>query len=179
MASSVQEQLLSSILRGDEQVANRGTLGARVPIQLFQALRLIGIGSSIEAMIGDGAQALVYQAGQSLGDALGKTVLPDAQGDLKQYVGLIRKVCLRLSIGQVVVEKVDLTGGLLVLRVDECVSGAGIVGVSGPICHFEAGMGGGIVRTFLKAQVKAIETRCNAVGDNTCGIDVHLLGERC
>lgn len=179
MTQSVESQLLSSILRGDEQVANRKNLGAMVPIQLFQALRLIGIGSSIEHMVGDGAKALVYQAGQSLGDTLGKAVLPQAEGDLKNYVALIRKVCLKLSIGQVVVEKVDLTDNLLVLRVDECVSCAGISQVPAPICQFEAGMVGGIVRTFLNANVKAIETRCNAVGDNTCGIDVHILGARC
>jgi predicted hydrocarbon binding protein len=42
--------------------------------------------------------------------------------------------------------------------------------------HREAGLVGGVVRTFVGKEVKAVETRCNAVGDNTCGIDVHILG---
>lgn len=173
--SSIQDQLLASILRGDTEVANRDQLGAMVPIQLFQALRLVGVGSAIQDMVGDGADALVYRSGQSLGEILGNAVLPQADNDLEKYVGLIRAVCLRLSIGQVVVEKVALHDDLIRLRVDECVSCAGLEAASAPICHFEAGMVGGIVRTFTKTPVRATETRCNACGDDTCGIDVHIL----
>jgi predicted hydrocarbon binding protein len=172
---SIQEQLLASILRGDQEVKNRENLGAMVPIQLFQALRLVGVGSAIQDMVGDGADALVYRSGQSLGEILGNAVLPQADSDLGKYVGLIRAVCLKLSIGQVVVEKVALHDNLIQLRVDECVSCAGLESADKPICHFEAGMVGGIVRTFTKTPVRAIETRCNAIGDGTCGIDVHIL----
>ena len=172
---SIQEQLLASILRGDQQVANRQNLGAMVPIQLFQALRLVGVGSAIQDMVGDGADALVYRSGQSLGEILGQAVLPQADKDRGKYVGLIRAVCLKLSIGQVVVEKVALQDDLIKLRVDECVSCAGLESADKPICHFEAGMVGGIVRTFTQTPVRAIETRCNAIGDGTCGIDVHIL----
>src|SRR5436190_10407801 len=92
--------LIKSIVSGGREVANRGTLGPMVPIQLFQALRLIGMGSSIESMVGDGARALVYQSGQRVGQILGRAVLPQAAKDLNQYVKLIRDVCLTLSIGQ-------------------------------------------------------------------------------
>lgn len=172
---SIQEQLLASILRGEHEVKNRQHLGAMVPIQLFQALRLVGMGSAIEDMVGDGADALVYRSGQSLGEILGNVALPQADNDLAKYVGLIRSICLKLSIGQVVVEKVALQDDLIKLRVDECVSCAGLEAADRPICHFEAGMVGGIVRTFTKTPVRAVETRCNAVGDGTCGIDVHIL----
>ncbi len=133
------------------------------------------MGSSIEAMVGDGARALVYQAGQRVGNALGQAVVEGAEKDLNKYLGLIGKVCLDLSIGLVVMEKMDSARGLLSLRVDECVSCAGLSGATAPICHFEAGMVGGIVRVFVGKDVKASETRCNAVGDKTCGIDVQIL----
>ena len=167
--------LLDSILRGDTTVKNRANLGAMVPIQLFQALRLIGLGTSIEDMVGEGSRALVYQSGQRMGLTLGRAVVPKAEGDLKKYMTIIRKVCLQLSIGQLVEEKVNLASGQLTLRVDECVSCAGIQGTTGPICHFEAGLVGGVVKAFTNHEVKAIETRCNAKGDNTCGIDVQIL----
>jgi uncharacterized protein len=167
--------LLASILRGDTTVANRTKLGPRIPIHLFQALRLIALGSSLEEMLGGGSRALVYRSGQRLGMTLGKALLPQASSDLNTYLGLVSKVAEQLSIGIVMAEKVDLTAGLLVLRVDECVSCAGIANASAPICHFEAGMVGGLVRVFAGTEVRAVETRCNAVGDKTCGVDVHLL----
>jgi hypothetical protein len=167
--------LLDSILRGDGAVKNREQLGPMVPIHLFQALRLIGLGTAIEDMVGDGSRALVYQSGQRVGLVLGRAVVPKAENDLKKYMTIIRKVCLQLSIGQLVEEKVNLTSGQLTLRVDECVSCAGIQGTAAPICHFEAGLVGGVVKAFTNHEVKAVETRCNAKGDNTCGIDVQIL----
>jgi uncharacterized protein len=170
--------LLKSILGGEREVKNRKTLGPMVPIQLFQALRLIGMGSSIEDMVGDGARALVYQSGQRVGQVLGNAVLPQAGKDLKKYVELVRAVCLQLTIGQVVLEKADNAKGRLTLTVDECVSCAGLSGAKAPICNFEAGLVGGVVRTFVNQEVKAVESRCNAVGDNTCAIDVQILGSK-
>src|SRR5436305_10781078 len=99
--------LIKSIVSGGREVANRKTLGPMVPIQLFQALRLIGMGSSIEQMVGGGARALVYQSGQRVGLLLGQAVLPQAGKDLKKYLELVRAVCLSLTIGQVVLEKAD------------------------------------------------------------------------
>lgn len=170
------QMLLQSILEGRSEVANRPSLGATVPIQLFQALRLIGLGSSIEQMVGGGARALIYQSGARVGQVLGQAVLPKAGRDLARYLTLVREVCLTLSIGQVSLEKQDSRRDMMTLRVDECVSCAGVSGVSGPICHFEAGLVGGLVKTFVAREVRASETRCNAVGDGTCAIDVTIVG---
>lgn len=170
-----QSRLLQSILSDTKTVDNRDNLGPMVPIRLFQALRLIALGTGLEEMLGDGSRALVYQSGQRLGQVLGGAVKDAAEGQLDHYVELVRGLCIQLSIGQVVPEKVDLDRGELGLRVDECVSCAGIQGTSGPICHFETGMVGGIVREFLGAPVRAVETRCNAVGDKTCAIQVKVI----
>jgi predicted hydrocarbon binding protein len=174
--ATAEATLLSSILAGKTEVANRQTLGPMVPIQLFQALRLIGMGSSIEAMVGDGAHALVYQSGKRVGQVLGNAVLPQAGKDLPKYLELIRGVCLQLSIGQLALEKADNAAGLLTLKVDECVSCAGIAGAKAPICNFEVGLVAGVVKVFVSREVKAVETRCNAVGDRTCAVDVRILG---
>jgi predicted hydrocarbon binding protein len=174
--SNAEASLLKSILSGAKDVANRPTLGPMVPIHLFQALRLIGMGSSIEDMVGDGAHALVYQSGKRVGQTLGRAVLPEAGKDLAKYLDLIRGVCLQLSIGQLVLEKADNVAGLLTLKVDECVSCAGIGGVKAPICNFETGLVAGVVKVFVARETKAVETRCNAVGDNTCAVDVTILG---
>ena len=111
--SNAEAVLLRSILSGKKEVANRQTLGPMVPIQLFQALRLIGMGSSIEDMVGEGAHALVYQSGKRVGQTLGNAVLPQAGKDLPKYLELIRNVCLQLSIGQLALVKADNNAGPL------------------------------------------------------------------
>ncbi len=170
------DQLLSSIVAGETEVGNRSTLGPMVPIKLFQVLRLVAVGRELENFVGGGARALVFQSGKSVGEALGSAVLPQSNNDLETYVGLIQTVAKALSIGLVIPTRVNLDSGELSLRVDECVSCAGISNVRAPICHFEAGMVGGIVKVFLNREIKAAETKCNAIGDNCCLIDVKVVG---
>jgi hypothetical protein len=146
-----------------------------VPVRLFQALRLIAFGSTMEKMLGSGAKALVYQSGQQLGEALGGAVRSRNRTDLDQYLDEVEALCRRLSIGVFVPERIELDDGFLALRVDECVSCAGIHGANAPICHFEAGLVGGIVRCFFDTDVKASEVKCNAVGDKSCMIHVRSL----
>ena len=168
--------LLEDILAGKNEVANRTTLGSQVPIQLFQALRLVGLGTAMESTVGAGASALVYRAGQDLGMAVGGALKPKSGNDLDDYLDLVKSSCNHLRIGAVVVEKVDLSSGEMTIRVDECVSCAGIQDTSAPLCNFEAGLVGGFVRAFVGVPVRATETRCSALGDSTCGVDVTILG---
>jgi predicted hydrocarbon binding protein len=48
--------------------------------------------------------------------------------------------------------------------------------VKAPICNFEAGLVAGVVKVFAGREVKAVEVKCNAVGDRTCAVDAHILG---
>ena len=80
--------LLGDIASGQEGISNRTNLGPKVPIRLFQALRLVGMGVAMDKMVGEGANAIVYQAGQSLGMSLGSELVPRANGDLDTYLGL-------------------------------------------------------------------------------------------
>ncbi len=170
-----QYMLLESILKQDQDIENRASLGSMVPIRLFQLLRLVALGSNLDDLLGQGAPALVYQSGQSLGKILGKAVHQKTGNDLDAYVGEIGSVCKQLSIGILLPTRVKADKGEFTLRVDECVSCAGIHGVSAPICHFEAGMVAGILRTFASVPLKARETKCNAVGDKSCLIEATLL----
>ncbi len=167
--------ILQSILDDKSSVENRMTLGTTVPIQLFQVLRMVALGTGMEDMVGTGASAMVYQSGTNLGRILGSAVNQTKDKDLDTYVGEIGLLCNKLSIGIVVPTKVDLDAGEINFRVDECVSCAGVHSVSAPICHFEAGMVVGIVGEFIGHNVKATETKCNAIGDKTCAIETKFL----
>lgn len=170
-----QQQILDGIISGEFAIENRIDLGPLIPIRLFQVLRMVALGSNVEDILGQGAPSLVYHSGQNLGLALGQIVAATVDKDLESYVGKIEQICRQLCIGLLVPDRVDLSAGVLELRVDQCVSCAGIHNVSAPICHFEAGMVGGIVKSFFKRNVRATETKCNALGDKTCLIRVDLL----
>lgn len=169
-----QDKILDSVFKGDFDIENRNNLGPLIPIRLFQILRMVALGANVEEMLGDGAPALVYHSGQGLGQVLGQAVIEQADKNFESYVSQIEQLCKKLSIGLLVPETVDMKAGVFELRVDECVSCAGIDGVTAPICHFEAGMVGGIFKTFFNKNVKAKETKCNALGDDTCLINIKL-----
>ena len=170
-----QNILLKSILDQDTEISNRASLGPMIPIRLFQILRMIALGSGMEDLLGTGAPAMVFQSGKNLGQVFGQAVNPNSDKDLETYMGEIGLLCKQLSIGILVPTKVDADAGEFSLRVDECVSCAGIRGVSAPICHFEAGMVGGIISAFAGRTIKATETKCNAIGDKTCLIEAKFL----
>lgn len=169
-------EVISAIVKGEAELQNRKVLGPMIPVRLFQAVRMIGLGVAMEEMVGPGAKALVYRSGQRLGEGLGGVVLDQTGENLTDFVSGIQKVCADLRLGLVVVEKADPSTGLFTIRVDECVSCAGVQNIGVPICHFEAGLVGGILRSFVKAPVRAVETRCNAAGDSTCGIELEVMG---
>ncbi len=172
--------LLKSILTGAEP-GNRKTLGPLVPLKLLQVLRLIGLGANVESVVGAGSPALVFQSGLKLGVTLGEVVYGQTGKNLADFLKAVRDLCANLRLGLVVLDKQDSAKGKFTLRVDECVSCAGISGVSAPICHWEAGIVAGLFKQFTSVgaprprNVKAIETKCNAVGDNTCAIEVEVL----
>jgi len=169
-----QDKILNSIFNGEFDIANRQNLGPLIPIRLFQVLRMVALGSNVEDMLGDGAPALVYHSGQGLGQVLGQAIIGEVDNNFETYVAQIEQLCRKLSIGLLVPETIDLKAGVFELRVDECVSCAGIDGVTSPICHFEAGMVGGIFKTFFNQNVRAKETKCNALGHDTCLIQANL-----
>ncbi len=169
-----QKKILNSVLDGEFDIENRTNLGPLIPIRLFQVLRMVALGANVEEMLGDGAPALVYHSGQGLGQVLGQTLIEQADNNFEVYVGKIEQLCKKLSIGLLIPETIDMKAGVFELRVDECVSCAGIDGVTSPICHFEAGMVGGFFKTFFNTNAKAKETKCNALGDDTCLIHIKL-----
>lgn len=169
-----QNKILDSVFKGEFEIANRENLGPLIPLRLFQILRMVALGANVEDMLGDGAPALVYHSGQGLGQVLGQAVIEQADKNFEAYVGQIEQLCKKLSIGLLIPETIDIKAGIFEMRVDECVSCAGIDGVSSPICHFEAGMVGGFFKTFFNTNAKAKETKCNALGDDTCLIHIKL-----
>ena len=145
----------------------RPTLGERVPVQMFRALRLVGVMEGMDKAIGD-SSALIYTSGQGLGEAMGKQILEKSGKDLHRFVEGTVNTMRELGVGILSVTKADLDNHLIVLQVNECITCAGIPTLDKTVCHFEAGLVSGILGVFLEAPVTVVETRCWGTGDQYC-----------
>ncbi|MBI5208704.1 MAG: 4-vinyl reductase [Elusimicrobia bacterium] len=154
----------------------RPTLGPTIPVDLFRALRLIGVMEGLEDTIGKESASLVYSSGKYLGYGLGKAIMEQTGRDLTRYAEALTAKLKELGVGLLSILELKLDEGIVRFQVDECVTCAGMPVVGRAVCHFEAGFIGGLMEVFLgggrKCHVK--ETKCNGMGDGTCEFEVRI-----
>lgn len=170
----------TAMAKGLELIGNpaegRKVLGEMVPVQLFRALRLVGVMEGMKEIAGRGANAIIYRGGRNLGLYIGKSISDQlaTPGDLNSYLTGVVNTCHNLGIGLLSTVGGSFESGKVYLQVDECVSCAGIPDVGEPVCHFEGGMIAGIVENFTNTQVRSKEIKCWGKGDEACVFEVLL-----
>lgn len=168
------------ITRGLELIGSpaegRKVLGEMVPVQLFRALRLVGVMEGMKEIAGRGANAIIYRGGRNLGLNIGKSISDNltVPNDLSSYLTGVVNTCHNLGIGLLSTAGGSFDSGKVYLQVDECVSCAGIPDIGETVCHFEGGMIGGIIENFTNRQVRCKEIKCWGKGDGVCLFEVLL-----
>ncbi len=148
---------------------NRPVLGEEIPILIFRAFRIYS-GEYLKDLMGEkGAVVLFQNAGRELGRELGEKLKDE---DLERYLSNVQSFVKDSKIGLLVVEEIDQRKA--VLRLDECITCAGMPNIGARICHFETGFVAGIFETFMEKKVRAVETKCNAMGEGTCEVTVDI-----
>lgn len=153
-------------------IGARNKLGQQVPINVFRALRLEGM----KEIAGRGANAIIYRGGRNLGLNMGSDISARLSNptDLSEYLTAVVKTFEDLGIGIVSVADGSFDNGQVYLRVDECVTCAGIPNIGETVCHFEGGVVAGIVQHFTGSLVTAKEVQCWGMGDKICMFEVTL-----
>jgi uncharacterized protein len=168
------------VAKGLELIGNtslgRKTLGETVPVQLFRALRLVGVMEGMKEIAGRGANAIIYRGGRNLGLNIGKSISTQISEplELNNYLSSVVSTCKSLGIGLVSVAGGSFESGQVYIRVDECVSCAGMPNIGEPVCHFEGGMVAGIIENFTHTQIRCKEIKCWAKGDSECLFEIQL-----
>lgn len=136
----------------------RPTLGDEVPVEVFRLLRIIGMYS----ILGEGSGYTLYLAGKELGVEFDVTTI-------EEFAVLLKK----LKIGIMMV--VESSDDKIVVRVDECITCAGLPDIGKMICHFEGGIIAGAMERILKRPTKGVQTRSHTSGFDHCEFHIHLL----
>lgn len=171
--TTAQAILLHNLGNLEGPVRNRANLGPGVDVRLFQALRLIAV-ASVADQTGKDPAALAYKSGQRVGRALGNAMAPVAGRGPEAFFPAARELCLRMAIGSLVLEEIDLDRGRVLVRLDETVSCAGILGTEGPLCDFEAGFLAGLLSGGIGKPVRATELACAATGSRGCRFELRI-----
>ncbi|WP_245527616.1 V4R domain-containing protein [Methanotorris igneus] len=61
------------------------------------------------------------------------------------------------------------------LRIYECANCAGLPNIGKKICCFEAGFFAGVLKNILDKDVRVVEVKCYASGDDCCEFEVRIL----
>ncbi|WP_461829813.1 V4R domain-containing protein [Aquifex sp.] len=159
---------MAGLIEAISQV-NRPKLGKEVPIVVFRAFRLF-TEFSLEEIVGSkGTITLLQSAGKELGKEMAKGFKKD---NLEEFLESSAQYLYDERIGILI--PVEITDNYMVLRLDECITCAGMPNIGKRICHFEVGLAAGLAESFLNKRVKAYETKCNANGEGTCEVRVEF-----
>jgi len=155
-----------------EIIAGRERLGQLVPVNVFRALRLEGM----KEIAGRGANAIIYRGGRNLGVNVGRDLSSKLSnpGNLSEYLASVVQAFEALHIGLVGLAGGSFDNGQVLVKVDECVTCAGIPNIGEAVCHFEGGVIAGIFQNFTKTVVTCKEVECWGLGNTTCLFEVNL-----
>jgi len=122
----------------------RPVLGEDIPILIFRAFRVYS-GEYLKDLMGEkGAIVLFQNAGRELGKELGEKLKDD---DLERYLENVHTFVRDSKIGLLAVEELDQKKA--VLKLDECITCAGMPNIGARICHFEVGFVAGVFEHFI------------------------------
>lgn len=135
----------------------RPTLGGEVPVPVFRLLRLIGM----QKILGESSGPTLYMVGKEIGSSLDVSTV-------EEFAKFIEE--MKIGIPRIL----KLSGEKIVIRVDECVTCAGLPNIGEMVCHFEGGIIAGALEKILKRPTKAVQTKSHAAGFEYCEFDVLL-----
>ncbi len=154
-------------LVGEPEIG-RVTLGTE-GVLLFRLLRF-GLFKELNFISGSKfANGMVYRGGIDIGRALIET---DNSNNLDQFLTSLAELYKESEIG--ILSVIKKSDEFLVIRMDECISSAGMLNVGRAICYFEAGIIAGALEVFLGSYVDVEEVKCWGKGDEYCEFEINL-----
>ncbi|GJM75054.1 hypothetical protein HMSSN036_72700 [Paenibacillus macerans] len=150
---------MTSFTFEDLQRIDRVRLGDEVPLELFRAIRLIGMQQGLP-LEGKGTTASI---GRKIGESL-------PVGTLEELLELFAK--LRIGLPRVL----QRDERLIRIAVDDCFCKGLPVIEEKKVCDLEGAILEGALGRILNRKVSVRETKCNVSGDEHCEYEIRIYG---
>lgn len=141
----------------DLRQIDRSRLGNQVPLELFRAIRLIGMQQGLP-LEGKGTTASI---GRKIGESLPVTTL-------EELLGLFEE--LRIGLPRIV----EQGERLIRIAVDDCFCKGLPVIEEKKVCDLEGAILEGALGKMLNRKVNVRETKCNVCGDEHCEYEIRI-----
>ena len=149
----------------------RPSLGGDEFVQNFRILRMIGLRWNLAGLLGEKASdGVVYSIGVKLGRYLVSSGVIKGK-DAKEFITNFAEFTQNMKIGipSIVEWKKDFPN---IIKVDECITCAGMLNVGEVVCHYEGGIIGGAISEYFKGLIVADEVLCWGKGEETCQFEL-------
>ena len=153
--------------------AGRPTLGKMTSVLMYRLMQFT-LRDTINRELGvEKGNQIMYEAGESAGQALYQNLLSDAE-DLNDLVTKLTNLLKDQNIGLFKVEKADTEKNEFILAVSEDLDCSGLPDTGEIKCTFDEGLIAGILKGFLGKEVIVKEVDCWGTGDNTCRFEAKV-----
>jgi len=155
---------------GDVEVG-RPTLGGGFFVTQFRILRIVGLRWGLAKIVGKKAgDGITYNIGIGVGKDLIKKGVVKGKTIDEFLTSLATNIeGLKIGIASVTEWSGDFPKRI---RVDECITCAGMLNIGKPVCHYEGGVIAGALSEFYKKEVRANEIACWGQGDEYCEFEL-------
>ncbi len=145
----------------------RPNLGVMTSVAAYRLMQYTMRDVMIQRYGVDQADAVLGEAGKLAGAEFCKNLL-DTKRDLDGFVSELKEKMLKLNIGILQVEKIDLEKMELVLTVSEDLDCSGLPVTDETVCTYDEGFFAGILFAYLGKEFDVKEIDCWATGERTC-----------
>ncbi len=158
----------------------RPTLSEEAPIFWYRSLIHTGMRNFLRKLMGEQVDVYLYQAGKEVGRYFVKSGMIEKKEEVKDLLKEIHEKVKALKIGRISV--LEMQDNYARIRVDECISCAGMLNTGEMVCFWEGGVIAGLLSKILEQDVEAVEYKCWANGEEVCEFDIFIgknAEERC
>ncbi|UOF92051.1 4-vinyl reductase [Fodinisporobacter ferrooxydans] len=143
----------------DMTLVKRNKLGDKVPLELFRAIRLIGMYEGLPMH----GKATTLTIGRTIGEKIEATSVNELLKKFEQ---------LKIGIPSVIEE----TGKGFRVAIEDCFCEGLPVHAGNLVCDLEGAIFEGALSKILNKKVSVKEVKCNVNGDERCEYEVRFLG---
>jgi len=155
-----------------DPLVGRPVVSEEAPVLWYRSLVHLGIRGYLRKTLGDVVDEYLYRAGKEVGINLVKEGLIEKKANNDEQVKEIHEKIKALKIG--ILSVLEFKEDYAQIRVDECISCAGIANVGESVCYWEGGTIVGILSVLFETEVGAAEYKCWGNGDQACEFDVFI-----